>query len=230
VTLDAGGTLFAVAEPVGRTYARLAARHGLGVAADRLERAFDAAFRATPPLAFPGASPARLADRERAWWHALVRRAFGAAAAHASFDACFAELFAHYGRAAAWRVFPEVPDALAALRARGLRLAVVSNFDGRLPGLLAALGLGALFDAVVYSSRAGAAKPAPAIFAAALAALGEAPDAVVHVGDGVEADVGGARAAGLRAVLVDRAGLRPVAPADVTVIASLAALPALVQQ
>src|SRR5207302_528021 len=57
VTLDAAGTLFEVAEPVGVTYARVAARHGIGVTATELDRAFRAALAGAPPLAFPGASP-----------------------------------------------------------------------------------------------------------------------------------------------------------------------------
>ena len=112
VTLDAAGTLFEVAEPVGVTYARVAARHGIGVTATELDRAFRAALAGAPPLAFPGASPVRLPDHERAWWYAVVRRTFGGAAASPGFDACFADLFDLYAEAAAWRVFPDAPGAL----------------------------------------------------------------------------------------------------------------------
>jgi putative hydrolase of the HAD superfamily len=227
VTLDAAGTLFDVAEPVGTTYARVAARHGVTVAAGALERGFRAAFAAAPPLAFPGASPTRLADHEYAWWYALVRRAFGGACAAPGFDACFAELFDHYAGAAAWRVFPEVPAALAALRGRGLRLAVVSNFDARLTGLLGALGLRERVDETVHSSRVGVAKPDTGIFRVALARLGVAPGEALHVGDGVDADVEGARAAGLGAVLVDRRRRRPRVPPGVATITTLAELPAI---
>jgi putative hydrolase of the HAD superfamily len=225
VTFDAGGTLFAVAEPVGRTYARVAARHGIRVAADEVERRFRAAFASAPPLAFPGASPARLADHERAWWNVVVRGALGPADP-AALEAAFAELFAHYARGGAWRVFPEVPDALAGMRARGARIGVVSNFDARLGPLLAELGLAPLVDVTVFSTRAGAAKPDAAVFHAALGALRVPAAAAVHVGDGVREDVDGARGAGLRAVLVARTG--PAPAVGVPVIASLAELPAAV--
>src|SRR5207253_2784034 len=172
VTLDAAGTLFEVAEPVGTTYARLAARHGITLAPAEVERGFRTALAAAPPLAFPGGSPARLADHERAWWYAVVRRTFGAAGMSSHFDACFAELFDFYARAAAWRVFADAPEALRALRARGLRVGVVSNFDTRLVGLLDQLGLAPLVDRIVHSTRAGVAKPDPAIFHLALEALG----------------------------------------------------------
>src|SRR5207249_4338582 len=81
VMLDAVGTLIAVAEPIGRTYARFAAQHGIALAPDEVERRFGEALADAPPLAFPGVDAARLAERERAWWSAVVRRAFGPAAA-----------------------------------------------------------------------------------------------------------------------------------------------------
>jgi len=209
VTLDAAGTLFDVAEPVGATYARLAAAHGIAVDPAAIERGFRTAFASAPPLAFPGASPVRLADHERAWWYTLVRAAFGHAAAAPAFDAVFADLYAHYARPAAWRLHPDVPDALAALRAHGMRLGIVSNFDGRLPALVAGLGLAPLVDVVTHSSQVGAAKPDARIFLAALGRLGVAPGEALHVGDDPRADVEGARAAGLAAVLIARRGPLP---------------------
>jgi putative hydrolase of the HAD superfamily len=228
VTLDAGGTLVEVVEPVGTTYARIAGRFGIAldpaVAGDR----FRAAFSLAPPLAFPGASPTRLPEHERAWWYAVVRHAFGPAASHPAFDACFDALFAHYAAATAWRLFPEVPGALATLRAHGVRLAVVSNFDRRLVGLLADLGLASAVDRIVYSSGVGAAKPDARPFTEALRRLGAAAADTLHVGDDLRSDVEGAAAAGLRPVLLDRRRRGPVP--GVTTIATLAELPALALQ
>jgi putative hydrolase of the HAD superfamily len=99
-------------------------------------------------------------------------------------------------------------------------VAVVSNWDVSLGAVLDRLGVSV--DAVVASAAVGAAKPDPAIFAAALDRLGVAPADAVHVGDSLEHDVAGARASGLRAVLLRRDGGR--GPADVPVIASLAEL------
>jgi len=79
----------------------------------------------------------------------------------------------------------------------------------------------------VHSTAAAAAKPDPAIFRAALSALGVAPSAALHAGVGPVADVEGARRAGLRAVLVDRGDHRPRLPADVPRIAALSELSAL---
>jgi putative hydrolase of the HAD superfamily len=228
VTLDAAGTLIEVAEPVGETYARVAARHGLHVNAATAEEGFRRAFGAAPPLAFPGASPTRLGAHERAWWYAIVRQALGGAARGPALDACFEELYAHYATAAAWRVFPEIHGVLAALRARSLRLAVVSNFDGRLGPLLDGLGVGALVDSVIVSSHAGSAKPDPVIFGTALAALDVRAAETLHVGDQPVEDVLGARGAGLRAALVTGDRSPPALPPGAVRLASLAELPALV--
>jgi putative hydrolase of the HAD superfamily len=207
VTLDAAGTLFAPSEPVGVTYARVARRHGIAADPAGVEARFRRALRAAPPLAFPGTTASGRALLERAWWLDVVRTALSADdATPPRLAACFEALFAHYARADAWTVFADVPPALAALRSHGVRLAVVSNFDGRLPGVLDGLGLGGAFDAVVWSSAAGAAKPDPAIFEAAAGRLEVDTRATWHVGDDPHADVGGARAAGATAVLLDRHG------------------------
>jgi putative hydrolase of the HAD superfamily len=118
-----------------------------------------------------------------------------------------------------FRPYPEVPAVLATLRERGARLAVVSNWDVSLHDVLERTGLRPLVDSVVISAEEGVAKPDPAIFRTALERLGADATAALHVGDSVEHDVAGARAAGLEAVLVARDGAR--APAGVRTIASL---------
>ena len=205
VLLDAAGTLIDVARPLGDTYSGLAREFGGDLDPDTLTTGFRIAFADTPPMAFPGRTGPGLDRAERDWWRAVVERVTRAAGGVPEFDAYFDRLYAHYASASAWRVYPEVSDVLEALRERGLRLAVVSNFDTRLPPLLDALGLAGFFDAVVCSGEAGAAKPDSAIFAHALAALGVEASEVLHAGDSREADYDGARAAGIEALLVDRA-------------------------
>jgi putative hydrolase of the HAD superfamily len=112
-----------------------------------------------------------------------------------------------------------VPAALERLRAGGARLAVVSNWDVSLHDVLERTRLRGLVDAVVISAELGAAKPDPAIFRAALERLGATAAEAVHVGDSVETDVAGARAAGLQAVFVARNGAQ--APDGVRVVSSL---------
>lgn len=110
-----------------------------------------------------------------------------------------------YGRdSPVFRVYDDVPPALERLRAAGLALAVVSNWDLSLERCLSAFGLREPFACVAASMVEGVAKPAPRLFRIALDALGVPPEASLHVGDDPIADVEGARRAGMRAVWLDR--------------------------
>jgi putative hydrolase of the HAD superfamily len=120
--------------------------------------------------------------------------------------------------------FDDAAPALRELRERGLRVVVASNWDCSLPEVLDRAGLSPLLDAVVSSATAGATKPDARLFRAALEAAGCGPAEALHVGDSPEKDVEGARAAGLRAVLLDREGRE----GDRDAIRSLRDLPALI--
>ena len=203
VLFDAAGTLFRVRGSVGAAYAAVAARHGVVVTATEIEPRFRAAFGDMPPMCFPGVPEAELPQRERAWWRRVVRTAF-AGYQFADFEVFFCDLFEHFARADAWELFADVKPALTELRARGTRLGVVSNFDGRLVGVCDGLGIADRFDTIVMSGRVGCAKPDPKIFGIALERLGVAAADALHVGDSETDDLRGAHAAGLRAVLIRR--------------------------
>lgn len=108
-----------------------------------------------------------------------------------------------------FRAFEDAPPALAELRSRGLALVVVSNWDCSLGRVLAAAGLAPLIDGVVSSAGVCAAKPDPGPFRRGLELAGVAPQEAVHVGDSPENDLAGARAAGVRGVLLARQGGGP---------------------
>jgi len=220
VLFDAGGTLITTAEPVGETYAREARARGVEIPAWRLDDAFRRVLRRAPAMAFPGEAPERVRELERRWWWERVRETVRAAdsavradAFAGGFDAYFDALFRHFARAEAWRARPGAEEALRALRARGLATAVVSSFDQRLGPILEGLGLRRHLDAVVLPADAGAAKPDPRIFAAALARLGVAAGEALYVGDDVDDGSSGAARAGVEAI-------------DVAGLATLAELPA----
>src|SRR5215211_1155089 len=105
-----------------------------------------------------------------------------------------------------FRAYADAAPALAELRGLGLRLVCASNWDVSLPHVLARCGLDGTLDAVVTSAEVGARKPDPAIFAAALERAGCQSGEAIYVGDTPEEDLDGARAAGLRALLIDRKG------------------------
>lgn len=118
-----------------------------------------------------------------------------------------------------------VESALRALRARGHRLAVVSNADGTVREGLVAAGLAESFELIIDSSEVGVSKPDPGIFHLALRRLDVGPGDAWHVGDSVYHDLGGARAAGLAgSVLVDPLGLGPSGQVAVPSVAHLPAL------
>ncbi len=106
-----------------------------------------------------------------------------------------------------WSMVPQgLVESLVALRASGVRVAVVSNSEGKLEGFFEELGLLRGFDCVVDSALVGVEKPDPRIFQVALDLFGIPPSRVLHLGDNFTTDVGGARAAGLRVALVDPFG------------------------
>lgn len=115
--------------------------------------------------------------------------------------------------------FPDARAALSSARGRGLRVIVVSNWDSSLAHVLERVGLAPLLDGVITSAGVGARKPAAAVFEAALAAARVTPAQALHVGDSLEEDVAGARAAGIAALWLNRDGL--AAPPGVSMIRSL---------
>jgi putative hydrolase of the HAD superfamily len=197
VLLDALGTLLALEDPAPRLVAELATR-GVDVDRDAARaalRAEIAYYRAHHHTAVDAASLGELRER----CTEVLRAALPPAAREIDDlrDALLASL--------RFTPFPEVVDVLAGLRRRGLRLIVVSNWDVSLHEALSAAGLARHVDAAISSAEAGAAKPAPAIFHAALGlAGGVAPQDAVHVGDEAALDVVGARAAGITPLLIAR--------------------------
>jgi putative hydrolase of the HAD superfamily len=216
VLFDATGTLLLPREPVGETYRSFALEFGVDLPATRIGEAFGRIFARADPMVFPSGPSQRRRTLERQWWWRQVRSTFRAAdstARFSDFEAYFERLWSHYARGAAWQLAPGARQALDALRARQLPMAVVSNFDHRLPKILEELEIIEYFENVTIPSEAGAAKPDRRIFDAALEGLGDPARRAIYVGDRAIEDVAGAR----------RAGLLPI---QVGSLATLAELPA----
>ncbi|RPJ67704.1 MAG: HAD family hydrolase [Acidobacteria bacterium] len=119
-------------------------------------------------------------------------------------EAALAALQEYHARINLWETVPEgVPEALERMRAMGLRLAVVSNANGKLKVLLERMGLARHFDVMLDSHEEGVEKPDRRLFDLAVERMGARREETVHVGDLFSVDVGGARAAGLQAILLD---------------------------
>ncbi len=197
VTFDVGGTLIEPWPSVGGLYAEVAGRLGVGALdADGLDARFRAAWR----TAHQGDG----FDYSRRAWMDLVRATFSGLTGRAADPDLFGALWHRFTEPDAWRVFPDVVPCLEVLAARGLRIAVVSNWDGRLRPLLGRLGLADRFEFVVASAEIGAHKPSREIFVHAADRLGLPSSALMHVGDSFREDLDGARSAGWQALLVDR--------------------------
>lgn len=113
-------------------------------------------------------------------------------------------VYDEFGRADRWRPYDDVVPAFERLREQGHRIGVISNWDGRLVKILDGLGIGEMLDTVISSADVGLHKPDPRIFELACERVGVVPDRAVHVGDHHYADILGASAVGMTAVLIDR--------------------------
>ena len=121
-------------------------------------------------------------------------------------DRYFLEAYEGFGRGKAWRVPRDVKPCLEALQGMRIRMAVISNFDERLTPLLRELGLAEYFEVMVASGPLGVHKPSVEIFHHVCRQLGVRPEEAWHVGDRLEEDMKGARAAGMGGILIDRVG------------------------
>ena len=214
ITVDALGTLLELLPPAPRLRDELGAR-GIDVSLEEAGRAMKTEIAFYRAHLWMGRDTAGLAELRRRCGEVL-QDALGVEADVE--DALLAAIV--------FEPFPDAVPALRELRAAGVKLVAASNWDVSLHEQLERTGLTPLLDGALSSAEVGAPKPDPEIFARALALAGAQPEEAVHVGDDLEADVGGALAAGLEPVLIDREGtLTP--PPGVRRIASLAELPAL---
>ena len=214
--LDAGGVLV---NPNWQRISDALAAHGVRVTPDALAVAEP---RAKHQLDVPDLIR-HSNDSQRGWtYFNLVLQHAGIARSPGT-DAALEELHAYHASHNLWELVPEgVVPALERLRARVPRLVVVSNANGRLHVVMERLGLARFFDVMLDSHLEGVEKPDPRLFELALERAGGRKETTLHVGDFYWIDVQGARAAGLRAVLLDSAGLYP--EADCPRVRSLGAL------
>ncbi len=216
--LDVGGVL------VRPSFDRLAgALTAHGVFADPVAMAA-AEPRAKKTLDRPP-SPGLSTDAERGWHYFNLVLSQARIPRSAATDAALAEVKAWHDQHCLWEdVLPGVRPGLESLRGAGLRLAAVSNSNGTLLRLFDRLGFTPFFEVILDSQVEGIEKPDPRFFRLALEKLGAAAGDALHAGDFYNVDVVGARAAGIRPVLVDEAGLYP--DADCPRVSSFAQLAA----
>jgi putative hydrolase of the HAD superfamily len=199
VLLDALGTLLALEPPAPALREQLAARCGIEVELSVAEAALVTEIAYYREHHLEGGDPRGLSALRRRC-AAVLRDALGPPAR----DAGPAQILEALLASLRFVAFPDVAPALARMRAAGVRLVVVSNWDVSLHDRLAEAGIAALVDGAVTSAEVGAAKPDPTVFSRGLELAGVEPAQALHAGDSPREDLEGARAAGIDAVLVAR--------------------------
>ena len=181
-------------------YARIAARHGIELDTGRYDQAREAAvlnLKRHPELL-----------HDDSIWHAFTEEIFVGMGGPAQLAAdCATEIEQGWEVAGNFELYEDALPVLEELRRAELRIGLVSNGIRDLHEFVAHHRLDV--DAIVDSRRHGRVKPHPTIFQAALELLGVAAAEAAMVGDSLEEDVEGARALGMRAILVDRDDRHP---------------------
>lgn len=208
LTWDVKDTLIKLRRPVGEEYASKARAHGVVVEDITVEQAFRQAYRAQSHN-FPNYGLSRgLTSRQ--WWKDVVLHTFrlaGVPDAQAMTPVAD-QLYEDFSSPFTWQVLEGAEMTLKGCRKRGLKLAVVSNFDRRLEDILTGLGLREHFDFVLTSEAVGCPKPDPRIFREALQRACVEPAVAAHVGDSYLCDYQGSQAVGMHSFLV--AGSEPL--------------------
>lgn len=204
VTIDAFGTLVVLDDPTERLRTALA-EHGIERSAAEIAHAFRAEATHYRPRSLRGRDAASLAS--------LRLECVGVFLAHAGAGLDPETFIPAFMGAIRFRAADGAREAVAALRASGLELACIANWDISLRDHLERLELDGSFGEILSSAEAGVEKPDPGIFRLALSRLGVPPARALHIGDD-PVDEEGARAAGLGfepvplATLPERLGLR----------------------
>lgn len=197
LSFDAAGTLIHLAEPVGASYSRVAARHGIEADPAELEQVFRRVWKRTPSPFSPDFDTEH--PDEKSWWRELVAAVFGVAVPASigteRFGEFFEDLYDHFEMPGTWVTDEETHRCVAAVAER-FPCIVLSNFDERLRRILRDLELLPYFDTVILSCEERASKPDPRMFASASRALWKPAGEILHVGDDPVCDWEGARSAG----------------------------------
>jgi putative hydrolase of the HAD superfamily len=227
ILFDAVGTLIYPHPPVAAVYAAAGLRLGIEVAENELQTRFLTAFARQEAIDRQQFGLKTSADRERHRWREIVGDVFADAAPSVSRrEELFHSLWNHFAQPESWRTYDDVAPCWKALEARGLTIAITSNFDERLERIVERIAPLNRAKRIYLSATIGYRKPSTDFFRAVEVDLGLQSTELISVGDDVENDHSGAQAAGWHAILVDRSGAH--GSQSTHTIDSLAKLPAAV--
>jgi len=199
VFFDVGGTLIHPHPSVGTIYSEVAGRHGVNLSETECEARFKSAWKVQKQGG--GAI-------DEKWWHQVVRKVFENNS-FPDFELFFKDVYSIFEQPHVWKIFDDVLPTLSELKKRGLRLAIASNWDERLPPLLDQLNLSQYFEKEFISFEMGISKPNPQFFRNALAKMDIPAIEAIHIGDDEVEDGQCAESAGLRAYIINR-NIKPI--------------------
>ena len=204
ISFDIHGTL--IHSPrLGEVYSQILGRHGIEVEPEKAYGTVrhvweEFSCRRRPDQDLFASHP----QGSRGFWYEFIDRFCLLLGREVASPFAKAELYQAFTGPDPWDLFPEVLDVLTTLADKGMRMAVVSNWDDRLPILLKGLEISGYFECIVFSAEVGSAKPFAAIFRRALQELSLPAQEVVHVGDRLREDVEGARGVGMQSIHLTR--------------------------
>ncbi|XP_054854176.1 haloacid dehalogenase-like hydrolase domain-containing protein 3 [Eublepharis macularius] len=202
LTWDVKDTLLRLRIPVGESYAAEAQAHGLQMQAEALNRAFYQAYK-TQDQRFPNYGLERGLSSKQ-WWLDVVMNTFRLSGVHEDkvLLSIAEKLYWDYCSKRNWELLPGASETLQQCQQLGIRMAVISNFDQRLPEILAQCDLQQHFEFVLSSENVGFAKPDKRIFLEALRISRVPPPLAAHVGDNYVKDYRAPREAGMHSFLI----------------------------
>jgi putative hydrolase of the HAD superfamily len=207
VLFDAGETLLSPHPSFAHVFSEVLTERGSGVTPEDVSRAFARVAPLFPPQQVVDEMDGGLwsvsEQVSRKFWGAVYTSAFQEMGV--TDDGTFVDaLYERFTRFESYRLFPDVLPALEGLRASGIRVGLISNFESWLKDMLEHWGIHDVFDVAVISGIEGIEKPDPKIFNVALERMGVTAEVSAYVGDHPEIDVVGSEAVGMLGILIDR--------------------------
>jgi putative hydrolase of the HAD superfamily len=210
VFFDVGATLLTPAEDEGVIFSHIARQLGAEVQSAEVTRLVPAMYDLYERLYEQDDSFWSDDVRAQAIWLEMYEYLASLLKMPQSLHQQIAEkVYHYYFSPGAWKPFDDVLPCLNALRAAGIRMGLISNWDSSLRPIVEGLGLAPCFETIVASAEVRLHKPMPEIFKLALDRLGLSAGETLHVGDHVHADAEAAAAVGITPILLDRQGRHP---------------------
>lgn len=208
VSLDVGWTLAYPRESMWEIFADVCRRAGVHTTAERTEaivRSLWVVGQAHAEEQLRTGVQYSDSDEEfAAQFHVLGQLIFRQLGIHGDTEGLMAEFFRRFWDPEQWCLFPDAIDTLRELKAKGLKVGVLSNAPSDMPKLLQRLGVLPHLDYSVISAREGVRKPDRRIFLRALERAGTAAAETAHIGDMYVEDMLGGQLAGVLTFLIER--------------------------